>query len=234
MSDSDRMFRDPVSLGFDPSTLTDETDLPEEGVTLREVWKDPVARTLWLAIKARHLTSQHFRKQCLQFADGLRKNPPPAPGAIHSLPEVVCYATSIVELRRQLWPYIVRALIDDGAWGVREETQTLDQKVEYLKRKVEYLEKAKELIDEDGDLIVSDKPEELKAGAFVPWIIPRGIPDKQLRWVYRQPEDKTQPHPWRTKHYRWESLGFDWQRYQRCSLCGGLWFEMIHVEGPVL
>jgi len=108
-------FHDPAPLGFDPLNLIqDET---EEGVTISDVWKDPLARTLWLAMKARHLTSQYFRKACIQQAAGLRKNPPKTVNELYiSTGDYALGGGTSYYFRVQLYPYIVRILIDEGRW----------------------------------------------------------------------------------------------------------------------
>lgn len=66
-------------LSFRPSGLQPESLIPKIAVLafdplaiedrkLRKVWKDPIARTLWLAWKWRHLTDQNFNDQCLKAA----------------------------------------------------------------------------------------------------------------------------------------------------------------------
>ena len=57
-----------AKLGFDPTAIRE--------VDLRRVWRDPLARTLWLAIKYRHLTNQHFQKECLATAKEIRRLKP--------------------------------------------------------------------------------------------------------------------------------------------------------------
>jgi hypothetical protein len=55
-------------LHFDPEKSEDED--------LRCVFHDELARTLWMAIKGTHITSQHFNKGCLQVAKEIRKSIP--------------------------------------------------------------------------------------------------------------------------------------------------------------
>ena len=57
-----------AKLGFDPTALRD----PD----LRRVWRDPLARTLWLAVRYRHLVNQHFAKECLAAAKEIRRIQP--------------------------------------------------------------------------------------------------------------------------------------------------------------
>lgn len=55
-------------LAFDP------TKIKKPG--LRKVWADPIARTIWMAVKAGHLTEQHFDKECLAAATAIRRARP--------------------------------------------------------------------------------------------------------------------------------------------------------------
>lgn len=43
---------------------------------LRRVWRDPLARTIWLAVRAGHLIDQHFERQCLATAREIRRARP--------------------------------------------------------------------------------------------------------------------------------------------------------------
>lgn len=40
---------------------------------LRRVWADPLARTIWIVVKATHLTDQYFEKHCLAAAKEIRR-----------------------------------------------------------------------------------------------------------------------------------------------------------------
>lgn len=44
--------------------------------SLRRVWADPLARTIWIAVKAGHITEQHFDKECLTVAREIRRARP--------------------------------------------------------------------------------------------------------------------------------------------------------------
>lgn len=57
-----------VVLKFDPTS----TKEPK----LKKVWANPIARTLWIAKKWRHLTNQYFNDECLQRAAWIKKTPP--------------------------------------------------------------------------------------------------------------------------------------------------------------
>lgn len=43
---------------------------------LRRVWADPLARTIWIVVKATHLTDQYFEKRCLVAAKEIRRARP--------------------------------------------------------------------------------------------------------------------------------------------------------------
>lgn len=55
-------------LSFDPTAIEDPT--------LQRVWDDPLARTIWIGVKYRHLTSQHFPEECLEAAKRIRRLKP--------------------------------------------------------------------------------------------------------------------------------------------------------------
>lgn len=55
-------------LGFDPT----KTDKPH----LRRVWADPLARTIWIAIRYRHLITKGFEEACLAAAKEIRRIKP--------------------------------------------------------------------------------------------------------------------------------------------------------------
>lgn len=113
-------FKDPISLGFDPEfALRQEflkKDPGEEGVKLAEVWGDPLARTLWLAVKARHITSQYFRGACIEQAHSLRQRPPRTIDDFHVETGEGFASTCSYYFRLQLYPYVLRILIDEGRW----------------------------------------------------------------------------------------------------------------------
>lgn len=52
-------------LTFDPTRIEDPT--------LQRVWQDPLARTIWLAVKYMHLTDQYFTRECLTAARAIRR-----------------------------------------------------------------------------------------------------------------------------------------------------------------
>jgi hypothetical protein len=219
-------FYNPVPIGFYLDALDDTSDPPEEGVTLREVWCDPMARTFWLAIKSRHITSQYFRRWCLDAAGFARRSPPAAWMALQGTLWSVC-GTSSSEVARQLWPYIVRILIDEGLWGAVEDIEPHDHKIKRLEREIHLLRNP-----EDGDDV-----EPPPRGQFIPWIIPVGVASAPLRYVYRKPVDPSKVHPWRHGYFS-DYYGYQhpdgWQRAVPCKLCGKCWYDLIHVEGPRL
>lgn len=55
-------------LNFDPTTTPNKR--------LQRVWRDPLARTIWLAVKAQHMTNQHFERHCLNAAAAIRREKP--------------------------------------------------------------------------------------------------------------------------------------------------------------
>jgi hypothetical protein len=69
-------IRNPIALRFDPATADEE---------IRAVFADDIARTLWLAIKQWHLTSQHFNELCLEASRLLRVCPPATFDEFHRL-----------------------------------------------------------------------------------------------------------------------------------------------------
>lgn len=54
-----------VTLTFDPAKSVN----PQ----IRTVFEDPLARTIWIAIRRSHLTNQYFNQSCLTLAKELRK-----------------------------------------------------------------------------------------------------------------------------------------------------------------
>ncbi len=110
-------FSDPAQLSFNPYEVSacDRGD-GEEGVPFGAVWADPLARTLWLAIKGRYLTSQYFRNSCLTTAASLRKRPPIAADDMHVPIGEGWLSNAPLYFRVQLYPYVVRALMDEGHW----------------------------------------------------------------------------------------------------------------------
>ncbi|MCK5624863.1 hypothetical protein KAI04_03410 [Candidatus Pacearchaeota archaeon] len=55
----------PIKVDFNPEKITD--------LEVREVFADERARTLWLAIKPRHLTDQYFNRNCLSAGKSIKK-----------------------------------------------------------------------------------------------------------------------------------------------------------------
>lgn len=64
-------------LRFDPTHI--------DGL-LGRVWQDPLARTIWIAVKAGHLTEQHFDNECLAAARAIRRT---RPTTVEELKEVM-------------------------------------------------------------------------------------------------------------------------------------------------
>lgn len=57
-----------IHLSFDPAAIKNRK--------FQRVWKDGLARTIWLAVKYRHLTNQHFNMECLEAAKWIRVRKP--------------------------------------------------------------------------------------------------------------------------------------------------------------
>lgn len=111
-------FKDPQPLSFDPiEVCKTDTGKGEEGVKFRRVWKDPIARTIWLAIKARHITSQYFRGACIEMADDIRKRPPTSADDLRIYTgDHLLFGSISIWFRAQLWPYIVYELRREKRW----------------------------------------------------------------------------------------------------------------------
>lgn len=117
-NDDDRpYFHDPAKLAFDPYEAI-RTDKPDqhEGVSLAQVWADPLARTFWLAIKAGHITSQYFRGCCMSMADWARKNPPRVAEDLSVSTGVGFMDIPSRYFRIQIFPYVVHELMTEGKW----------------------------------------------------------------------------------------------------------------------
>lgn len=67
--EQDVMFTDPVIMGFDPKALP-------AGDVLHEVFADPVARTLWLSWRPRHIVNQYFADEILLLAEMVKASRP--------------------------------------------------------------------------------------------------------------------------------------------------------------
>jgi hypothetical protein len=66
---------EPLILSFDPDKTKDEG--------IRAVFKDEIARQLWMAIKSTHITNQYFNRQCLRAAQAIRKQKPATPEVLY-------------------------------------------------------------------------------------------------------------------------------------------------------
>lgn len=110
-------FQDPQPISFEPTeAFARDKHEEEEGVKISEVWADTLARTIWLAVKARHITSQYFRGACIDQAHWIRTKPPKTPDELHiGTGDGFCSSTGIW-FNTQLYPYIVRILLDEGKW----------------------------------------------------------------------------------------------------------------------
>lgn len=54
------MILETVTLAFDPKTI--------EIQEIKDVFANDLARTIWLAVKSGHMTSQYFNNDCLHYA----------------------------------------------------------------------------------------------------------------------------------------------------------------------
>ncbi len=77
------MLKEHLKLPFDPF----DEEVNAECPGMKEVFSDPIARTLWLGIRQHHLICQYFEKNCLRaantFRDYLDKKKPINPIMIH-------------------------------------------------------------------------------------------------------------------------------------------------------
>jgi len=62
--------KEPINIGFNP----EREGSMDMGVLM--VFRDDIARTLWLMIKPQHLTDQHFPEFCMKTADVIRRREP--------------------------------------------------------------------------------------------------------------------------------------------------------------
>jgi hypothetical protein len=112
-------IKDPVPLAFHPHAAFARERAQakrDDRVSLRRIWKDPLARTLWLGVKPFYLTDQNFRWLVLAQARQLRHKPPRT-YEDYSLSVTNFWASSVhASIREQLHPYIVRCLINEKRW----------------------------------------------------------------------------------------------------------------------
>jgi hypothetical protein len=110
-------FRDPAVLAFDPRESMEKDDGREhDGIAFRSIWRNPLARTLWLAVKGRYLTNQYFRRHILLQAAGIRRRPPRVAEDLRVTPHPGLLAECPYWFRVQLYPYVVRCLLDRKQW----------------------------------------------------------------------------------------------------------------------
>lgn len=83
-------FPNPVRLGFRVSEVAwrEETKIYDQGrdtdaIPLRLIFADELKRTLWLAIKAKHITSQYFNHDVTRAAESIRRDHPVDPRDLH-------------------------------------------------------------------------------------------------------------------------------------------------------
>ena len=114
---SERPFviANPVRLVFDPDTVDDKVH-QEGGVSIQEIFADPLTRTLWLAFKAHYLTSQYFLPAVMASARAIRRWKPQDArelrGMVRTGDEFVLGGISL-EFCHALYPYVQAALARD-------------------------------------------------------------------------------------------------------------------------
>jgi len=111
-------FSDPAKLAFNPRESMLKDDRKEhEGVSFARIWRDPLTRTIWLALKGRHLTSQYFRGAVVAQARWLRKHPPKSPWELNlHLGAGGSFLGPPMSFQEQAWPYVVSILIREKRW----------------------------------------------------------------------------------------------------------------------
>lgn len=108
-------FIDPAPVLFSARECMNVDDSDHhEGVRFSKIWRDPLVRTIWLALKRRHLTDQYFRLHCITQAHWIRKKPPREPGDLHV--HAGGYCSLPLSFQRQLWPYVVGILVREKRW----------------------------------------------------------------------------------------------------------------------
>ncbi len=75
----DKYIKNPVKLLFNPS----DNNMSNE---LKRIFGDPLARTIWLGTKQRHVTNQYFEKNCLKLAKLINKDG--APDSVEKLEHI--------------------------------------------------------------------------------------------------------------------------------------------------
>jgi hypothetical protein len=124
---------EPVLLAFDPKeAIARDTGKDDEGVSFKRLWRDPLARTLWLAIRPHYLTSQHFRRNILNQAYWIRKNPPLNPDEMHLYSESSMTSGVARPLKVAVWPYVVAVLIKQGRWPYLRPANLPKGPIQYL------------------------------------------------------------------------------------------------------
>lgn len=111
-------IKNPVSLAFDPAELVQVDDGKDhDGVSLRTLWFDDVARTIWLGLKPFVLTSQYFRAGCIAEADRLRAHPERLlDERVYIAVESALGGSVPCEFTGQLTGYLIWALHHQGFW----------------------------------------------------------------------------------------------------------------------
>ena len=94
--------KSPVQLKFNPEDPTIED-------VVREVFKDDLARTLWLGIRYRHIVSDRFHQKCLDAANYMKENGlPESPEELRGiLMGYIGHLYAGPELTRELFPYVL-------------------------------------------------------------------------------------------------------------------------------
>lgn len=92
---------------FVPERVTGESRRVEAHGTLRKVWRDDLARTLWIAWRWKHIVSQYFDEDCLRATRALRAKPPATPAELRM---TMCRACGM----RRTWDML--AVGQDEPW----------------------------------------------------------------------------------------------------------------------
>jgi hypothetical protein len=114
------VVKNPVPLCFDPAAaMLKDDSFEHEGVAFRKIWRDPVARTLWLGFKPFMLTSQYFRRHCKSEARDIRLHPERLlQESVLFRMDYLCTFPTVQEyaISRQLVPYLIWALQRERQW----------------------------------------------------------------------------------------------------------------------
>jgi hypothetical protein len=97
-----------IKIKFNPA----ESNYEDEGVKLKDVWANEMARTFYLAYASCHIRSQYFLLGCLRFGELMAKRPPKDPSYLYTLIHDAMYKDAPMgppcdrEFAEALWPYV--------------------------------------------------------------------------------------------------------------------------------